>query len=76
MKRDNLFFREAWRLFFFLGIILINYPFVQIFDKPVQIAGIPLLLLYYLIGWPLSIIVIFIFSRYQPRQQHKDRDQG
>lgn len=76
MKRDNLFFREAWRLFFFLGIILINYPFMQIFDKPIQIAGIPLLLLYFLVGWPLSIVVIFIFSRYHPRHHNNDRDKG
>ena len=74
MKRDNLFLREAWRLFFFLGIILINYPFVQIFDKPVLFSGIPLLLLYFLIGWPLSIFVIFIFSRHHTNDQNSDRD--
>jgi len=76
MKRDNLFLREAWRLFFFLGIILINYPFVQIFNKPVLVAGIPLLLLYFLIGWPLSIFVIFIFSRYHANDQNPDKDKG
>lgn len=76
MKRDNLFLREAWRLFFFLGIILINYPFVQIFDKPILIAGIPLLLLYFLAGWPISIIVIFIFSRYHAGNLNNDRVKG
>ena len=76
MKRDSLFFQEAWRLFFFLGIILINYPFVLIFDKPVNIAGIPLLLLYFLIGWPLSIFVIFIFSRQHPTEQNHDKEKG
>jgi hypothetical protein len=76
MKRDNLFLREAWRLFFFLGIILINYPFVQIFDKPILISGIPLLLLYFLIGWPLSIFVIFIFSRQHGSDQNPDKDKG
>lgn len=74
MKRDNLFLREAWRLFFFLGIILINYPFVEIFAKPVLVAGIPLLLLYFLIGWPLSIFVIFIFSRYHTNDQNPDKE--
>jgi hypothetical protein len=76
MKRDNLFLREAWRLFFFLGIILINYPFVQIFDKPLLVAGIPLLLLYFLIGWPISIFVIFIFSRQHGKDQNPDKDKG
>lgn len=76
MKRDNLFFREAWRLFFFLGIILINYPFVRIFDKPVTFSGIPLLLLYFLVGWPLSILVIFLFSRHNHTDQNHDKDKG
>lgn len=74
MKRDNLFFQEAWRLFFFLGIILINYPFVQIFDKPFNINGIPLLLLYFLIGWPLSILVSFLFSRHHRTDQNPDKE--
>lgn len=73
MKRDSLFFREAWRLFFFLGIVLINYPFVQIFNKPTTFFGIPLLLLYFLVGWPLSIFVIFIFSRHHPTDQNNDK---
>lgn len=76
MKRDNLFLREAWRLFFFLGIILINYPFVQIFNKPAFLAGVPLLLLYFLAGWPLSIFVILIFSRYHADDQNYDKDKG
>ncbi|PKN13183.1 MAG: hypothetical protein CVU69_04070 [Deltaproteobacteria bacterium HGW-Deltaproteobacteria-4] len=76
MKPDSLFLREAWRLFFFLGIILINYPFVQIFDKPILIAGIPLLLLYFLVGWPLSIFVIFIFSRYHSNDHNHNKEKG
>lgn len=74
MKRDNLFFREAWRLFFFLGIVLINYPFLQIFNKTTTFAGIPLLLLYFLIGWPLSILVSYFFSRHHTHQQYDDPD--
>lgn len=74
MKRDNLFFREAWRLFFFLGIILINYPFVQIFNKPMTIAGIPLLLFYFLVGWPLSILIIYIFSKNHPTDHSRNND--
>ena len=76
MKRDNLFLREAWRIFFFLGIILINFPFVQLFDKPVLFGGIPLLLLYFLVGWPLSILVILIFSRYHAYDHNHDKEKG
>lgn len=55
--------REAWVLFFILGIVMLNYPLLQIFNKQVPLLGIPLLILYFLIGWPLSIFVIYLFSR-------------
>lgn len=64
MKRINKEqLRDAWILFFFLGIIMLNYPFLEIFNKSVQVMGIPLLVAYFFIGWPISILVIFFFSR-------------
>lgn len=61
--------REAWVLFFFLGAVMLNYPFLQIVNKTATIFGIPLLVLYFLLGWPASIAVIFLFSR---RLNHQD----
>jgi hypothetical protein len=61
INREHL--RDAWVLFFFLGIIMLNYPFLEIFNKTVSIMGIPLLVAYFFVGWPLSILVIFLFSR-------------
>lgn len=55
--------REAWILCFFLGVVMLNYPFLQIFNKLTTVFGIPLLILYFLIGWPLSIVVIYLFCR-------------
>lgn len=55
--------REAWVLFFFLGVVMLNYPFLQIVNKTATILGIPLLVLYFLLGWPASIAVIYLFSR-------------
>lgn len=55
--------REAWVLFFFLGAVMLNYPFLQIFNKTATVLGIPLLVLYFLLGWPASIAVIYLFSR-------------
>ncbi|MDF1580130.1 MAG: hypothetical protein P1P74_05040 [Desulfuromonadales bacterium] len=64
MKRINKEqLRDAWILFFILGIIMLNYPFLEIFNKTVQVMGIPLLVAYFFIGWPISILVIFFFSR-------------
>jgi Na+-driven multidrug efflux pump len=52
-----------WLLLFFLGFVLINYPFLSIFDRKFFIFGIPLLYIYLLIGWLISIIVVFIFTK-------------
>ncbi len=57
-------FKEAWVIFFILGIIMINYPFIHIFNKSDTLFGIPLLVLYFILGWPLSILVIYLFTRH------------
>jgi hypothetical protein len=54
--------RESWIIFFIMGIILINFPFLHIFNKPDTIFGIPLLLLYLFIGWSVSILIIYLFT--------------
>lgn len=56
-------FKEAWAIFFILGVIMINYPFIHIFNKSDDLFGIPLLVLYFLLGWPFSILVIYLFTR-------------
>ena len=53
--------RESWIIFFILGIIMMTFPFLHIFNKPVLLFGVPLLFLYLMAGWFLSIIVIYFF---------------
>ena len=60
--KNPLHHREAWVIFFVLGLVMLNFPFLHIFNKDVQVLGVPLILLYLLVGWPLSIIVIYLFS--------------
>jgi uncharacterized membrane-anchored protein len=60
--KNPLHLREAWVIFFILGLVMLNFPFLHIFNKDVQIFGIPLLILYLMIGWPLSIVVVYLFS--------------
>jgi hypothetical protein len=60
--KNPLHLREAWVIFFMLGLVMLNFPFLHIFNKDVQIFGIPLIILYLMIGWPLSIVVIYLFS--------------
>ncbi|ALC16174.1 hypothetical protein DSOUD_1394 [Desulfuromonas soudanensis] len=54
--------REAWVIFFLLGVVMLNFPFIEIFNKTTTILGIPTLVLYLFLGWPLSIGVIYLFS--------------
>ncbi len=57
--------RELWGAFCLLGIVMLNYPFIHIFNKPNDVAnGFPLMVLYLFVGWPISIFVIYLFSRY------------
>ena len=55
--------KEAWVLCFILGVIMLNYPFIHIFNKDTLIFGIPTLVLYLLVGWPISILVIYLFTK-------------
>jgi len=55
--------RQIWLIFLLLGIIMLNFPFLQIFNRIDTLWGIPILVLYLLVGWPLSIVVIYIFAR-------------
>ena len=62
--------KDAWVIWFVLGVVMLNYPFLIIFNKDVLILGIPLTVLYFFIGWPVSIFVIYLFSVYLGR--HSD----
>lgn len=56
--------RDAWVIWFILGVVMINYPFLHIFNKNVLVFGVPLTILYFFVGWPISIFVIYLFSVY------------
>jgi hypothetical protein len=66
--------KEVWILCFLLGIIMLNYPFIHIFNKDFTLFGIPALILYLMVGWPISILVIFLFTRQLDRTDRNDRD--
>ena len=55
--------KDTWVIFFVLGFIMMNYPFISIFNKPTRPFGLPLLYLYLLLGWVFSILIVFLFSR-------------
>lgn len=59
---QRLSMKESWVIFFILGLIMLNYPFLNIFNKPDLFLGFPLLLIYIIGGWAISIIVIYLFT--------------
>ena len=61
-QRNSL--REAWILCLILGLIMINFPFIHIFNTRDMIFGIPKLVLYFFVGWPISIAVIWFFVHF------------
>lgn len=67
--------RESWIIFFILGIIMMTFPFLHIFNKPVLLLGVPLLFLYLTLGWLVSIIVIYLFM-VASHHEEKTSDEG
>ena len=64
--------RDAWVIWFILGVVMINYPFLHIFNKNVLVFGIPLTILYFFLGWPISIFVIYLFSIYLGHESDRE----
>lgn len=59
---SRLSLKESWIIFFILGIIMMNYPFLHIFNKNLIFHDVPLLFIYIIGGWAVSILVIFLFT--------------
>lgn len=71
---QRLQLRESWIIFFILGNVMINFPFLKIFNQPTTILGFPLLFLYFTLGWGISIGVIYLFTR--PLHGDDDHSEG
>jgi hypothetical protein len=65
--------KETWVIFFILGFIMLNFPFIQVFSTPRRFFGIPALFLYLFLGWMISICVIYLFVK---AIDHTDKDKG
>ena len=61
---------------FFLGCVLLNYPLLSLFNRPLILFGIPLLYLYMFAVWASLIVLIFLATRMRPRptRRHEDPD--
>jgi len=73
-KSQESSIREAWVLCLILGLVMINFPFIHIFNTGQLIFGIPQLVLYFFIGWPVSIAVIWFFVRYMEKDSQNSSE--
>jgi len=48
---------------FALGALLLNFPLLAIFNRPVTIAGVPILYLYLFGIWGAGIAAVFLLAR-------------
>ena len=58
----RLRFRESWVILFSMGLIMMHFPFLQIFNQPDPIFGLPLMFIYLFIGWAISIFIVYLFT--------------
>ena len=54
---------ESWIIFFIMGMIMMTFPFLNIFNKPLTLFGFPLMFIYLMGGWVFSIFVIYLFMK-------------
>jgi len=57
--------KEWWVILFILGVLVLNYPFIVIFNKILFVFGYPLFFLYIYVGWAISITMIFIYTLFR-----------
>ncbi|MFO7715656.1 hypothetical protein [Desulfosarcina sp.] len=65
MTRDKINGRRLVGLFL-LGVLLFNFPLIQLFNRPGLVWGIPVLYLYLFSGWSLIIFLMLTISRSRP----------
>ena len=63
---QHLRLRESWIIFFLLVVIMLNYPFIHIFNKASTLFGFPIFYLYLQAGWAISIFIIYLFTKAIP----------
>ncbi len=64
---------RAWCLICFsLGLLLTNYPLLQIFNTTLTIGGMPVMVAYLLGIWVVAIVVLFVLARRLANLAEKD----
>jgi|YNPBryBLVA2012_1023415.scaffolds.fasta_scaffold138869_1 hypothetical protein len=56
--------RTIWALLGVLCFLLCNYPLLQMANRPVLAAGVPLLVWYLHVVWIAAILALYLLSRW------------
>jgi hypothetical protein len=56
---------EQIGLIFLIGVLLINFPLLAIFNHSGMVGGFPVLYLYLFGAWAVGIVVAFLLARRQ-----------
>ena len=57
---------------FILGVVLLNAPFITIFDQSEAFLGIPVLFFYLFSAWTLLIVLMILVIEYRRRDPNTD----
>lgn len=59
----NIRERDWWLILVIVGVVVLNYPFISIFNKQAYIFGLPIFFIYLYLGWIISIFIIFLYVK-------------
>ncbi|MCX7991840.1 MAG: hypothetical protein N2999_07400 [Proteobacteria bacterium] len=60
----NIKEKDWWIILVVVGVVVLNYPFMSIFNGLIYIAGLPLFFIYLYLGWIISIFIIYLYVRF------------
>ncbi len=59
----NIKEKDLWLILFVIGLTVLNYPFITIFNKDSLFYGFPVFFVYLFVGWIFSILVIYLYVK-------------
>jgi hypothetical protein len=68
--------REFLIALFLFGVLLLVPPFLLVFNRPVQVLGLPLLYLYLFAAWTGLIVLVAVIARRIDRDGTGDSNGG
>jgi hypothetical protein len=74
--------KGAWMLSIAAGMIILNFPFIQVFNTGGSFLGLPTLIVYIFLAWSIMISGLIVYSQFfchnlgqgeEDKEQRKDQ---